>query len=51
MDTAALCLSGLQGLYVCDAAGAVLSQQELEHQVILDLLDLADEKGEEKKRG
>uniref|UniRef100_A0A7S3VSK7 Uncharacterized protein n=1 Tax=Dunaliella tertiolecta TaxID=3047 RepID=A0A7S3VSK7_DUNTE len=35
----------LQGLYVCDAAGTVLSQQELEHSVILECLDIADSKG------
>ncbi|KAF5835649.1 hypothetical protein DUNSADRAFT_7101 [Dunaliella salina] len=35
----------LQGLYVADAAGTVLSQQELEHPVILECLDIADSKG------
>lgn len=30
---------------MCDAEGAVLHQQELEHQVLLDLIQLADDKG------
>lgn len=42
-----ICVFGdcLQGLYVCDANGTVLCQQELDHSVILDCLEIADSKG------